>query len=63
MPKLRLPKYKYSAYVLVGSEWKFLFYRNTEYQAITDLKRMFKDYEENPEAYKVEKELRTKYDW
>lgn len=58
MSKIKLPKYKYSAYVNVGSDWKFLFHRNTEYRAITSLKQRFgRDYEEHPECYKIEKEL------
>ena len=56
----RLPKYKYSAYVKVGSDWKFLFSWDTKYQVMADLRRTFgKDYKEHPECYRVEKELRV----
>ena len=61
MAKIRLSKYKYSAYVFMDSKWKFLFDCSTEHMAKTYLRWQFgKDYLEHPEAYKVEKELRSK---
>ena len=45
MAKIRLSKYKYSAYVFVDSKWKFLFDCNTEHMAKTCLRWQFgKDY-------------------
>ena len=64
MAKVKLPKYKYSAYIKVGDGWNFLFWRATEYRAIEGLKQRFgEDYEKHPECYKIAKERRTKSDW